>query len=127
ECIELWVDDARADSTGTASPATFALDTTQLANGAHLLVAKAIDGAGDIGASPAVSLTVANTTVGPHVAVTSPADGATVFGTVTLVAEAAAAQGTTLTSIELFADGVSIAQSAASPLNQGWVTTAPDD
>jgi hypothetical protein len=61
-------------------------------------------------AAPTVSLDGAN-------------DGDTVEGTVHLTATAAAASGTTLTKVEIFVDGASLASQATSPLSSDWDTS----
>ena len=58
--VEFYVDGA-LKGTDTTSPYTMALDSTTLADGAHTLVAKAYDAAGNMGTSTAVNFTVNNT------------------------------------------------------------------
>lgn len=57
--VEFWLDGVLKD-TKTAAPYSLAVDSTQLANGAHNLVAKAYDAAGNSTTSAAVSFTVSN-------------------------------------------------------------------
>jgi hypothetical protein len=58
--VEFYVDGALR-ATATTSPYSWSWDTTAFANGAHSLVAKAYDAAGNIGTSSTVSVTVSNT------------------------------------------------------------------
>jgi Zn-dependent metalloprotease len=59
--VEWYVDNA-LKATSTTSPYTATYDSTLLANGAHSLVGKAYDAAGNIGTSTAVAFSVSNTT-----------------------------------------------------------------
>ena len=77
-------------ATDTAAPYTYAWNSAAAANGAHTLVARAADAAGNTGTS-SVSVTVTggvSDTTAPTVALTSPAAGTTLAGTVTLTATA---------------------------------------
>ncbi|HEY5935431.1 MAG TPA: polysaccharide deacetylase family protein, partial [Kofleriaceae bacterium] len=60
-------------------------------------------------------------TTPPTVALTSPADGATVTGTVVLSADAADAGG--ITRVELFANGALVATEVEAPYSLDWDTT----
>lgn len=57
--VELWVDGAPV-ATGTAAPWSLAWDSTVKPNGAHSLLAKAYDAAGNVGSSTSISVTVNN-------------------------------------------------------------------
>ncbi|MCG2584818.1 Ig-like domain-containing protein [Massilia sp. TS11] len=57
--VEFYVDGV-LKGTDTASPWTLALDSTQLANGSHTLVAKAYDAANNSASSTALSFSVSN-------------------------------------------------------------------
>lgn len=57
--VEFYVDNALKGASTTA-PYTLALDSTQLSNGSHNLLAKAIDAAGNVGSSSSVAFTVNN-------------------------------------------------------------------
>jgi hypothetical protein len=58
--VELYVDGA-LKATDTATPYTFAWDTTAYAAGSHGLFTKAYDAAGNVGTSATVTVTVSNT------------------------------------------------------------------
>jgi leucyl aminopeptidase len=51
-------------ATDTSAPFSFAWDTKTAANGAHVLQATAVDATGNSSLSPAVSVTVSNSTKG---------------------------------------------------------------
>jgi hypothetical protein len=57
--------DSVLKSTDTASPYSYALDTTAYTNGAHTIYAKANDAAGNVGTSSTISVTVSNTVTIP--------------------------------------------------------------
>jgi len=61
--VEFYVDGA-LKGTDTTSPYSMTLDSTTLTDGAHTLVAKAYDAAGNVGTSTTVNFTVSNTTIG---------------------------------------------------------------
>jgi hypothetical protein len=62
--VELWVDGALV-ATDTAAPWSFAWNSTAQPNGAHSLLAKAYDAAGNAGSSASISVTVNNGQVVP--------------------------------------------------------------
>lgn len=81
--VELLVDGKLYAQTAV-SPYVFSLDTTTLTNGAHNLIAKAYDLAGNVGTLVGLSFIVNNVSTAPidnilpTVAITSPQNGATV-------------------------------------------------
>ncbi len=117
--VELLVD-GTLNATLTAAPYTFSLSTTTLTNGAHALVAKAYDAAGNTGLSSTVSITVDN--AAPSVAITAPAPGATVTGTTTVTASASdSIDG--ITSVSFLLDGTVKTTVTTSPYTWAWNTT----
>ena len=76
--VQFFVDGAALGSADTTAPYEATWSTTALANGAHTLTAVARDAAGNEATATAVTVTVANDTTAPTVAVTSPAASATV-------------------------------------------------
>src|SRR5439155_5214370 len=76
----------------SAAPYSASFNTTAVANGSHTLSAVARDAAGNT-SSASVTVNVANApppdTTPPTVSITSPANGATVSGTITVTANAA--------------------------------------
>lgn len=84
------------------------VDTAPLATGAHTIVARAADAAGNT-SSASVSVSVASALpppdpAPPTVAIATPVAGATVSGTVAMAGTAAAGSGTTLARVEVAVD-----------------------
>ena len=108
----------------TASPYSFALDTTTLPNGSHTLHAVASDAAGNSASSAPISVTVSNVppdTTPPVVSIDAPGAGATVSGTTTVSASASDNVG--VTKVELFVDGALVATDTAAPYAFAWNTS----
>jgi hypothetical protein len=89
--IVFQLDGAQIGSPITAAPCSLSLNTVLLSNGNHTLIAVATDLAGN-SAQTSVTFTVNNggggDTTPPTVAITFPASGATVSGTITITASA---------------------------------------
>ena len=109
--VDLYVDGVFYGSDTTA-PYTVSWDTRNTTNGPHALVAKAVDPAGNVGTSAAVTVTVDNLTdiTAPVVSVTS----STVSGN-TLSASVSATDNVAVTRVELYLDGALVATRTASP------------
>lgn len=120
----LFVDGVSTASLGTSSPATFSWNTVPLADGVHTLYAVAADMAGNMATSSAVNVTVQNTsldTTAPTVSITSPASGATVYGTTTVSVNAADNIG--VAGVSLLLDGtVAGTEDTVSPYSFDWNT-----
>ena len=102
--VQFFVDGALL-STDTTAPYSASWDTTAAPNGAHSLTAEATDGQGNLGTSATVNVTVNNPDITPPTAsITSPANGATVSGTITISATASDNEG--VTQVQFFVDGV---------------------
>ena len=102
----------------TAPPFEIAWNSASAANGAHVLGAVARDAAGNL-RSVEVSVTVVNDVTAPVVAVTSPADGATVAGPIVFAAGAEDERG--VAGLQLMVDGVNLgAERLAPPYEVGW-------
>ena len=82
--VQFRVDGANVGAADTSSPYSLSLNTTTLSNGTHTLSAVARDTAGNTRTSSNVSITVDNQL--PAVAITAPANGATISGTTTVTA-----------------------------------------
>ncbi len=104
-----------------SAPFGFSWDSTQVADGNATLVAYAYDAAGN-SASHSVSVKVANTpdTIAPTASITSPANGATVSGTVTV--RASASDNVGVTGMTLFINGKQVATSTSGSLSYSWNT-----
>jgi hypothetical protein len=79
--VDLYVNGALFVS-DTVTPFGFSWDTTSVADGQATLMAKAYDAAGNVATSSSVNITVANDKQPPTVAITNPANGSSVSGTV---------------------------------------------
>jgi hypothetical protein len=101
--------------TDTTAPYGF---TWAAPNGPATLTARAYDGDGNSGTA-SVSFTVDRTA--PTVALTSPAEGSTVSGTVQVAATAS--DNVALGRVEFYANGVLIGTRTASPYAVSWNTT----
>lgn len=120
--VDLFVDGIYF-ATDTVSPYSFAWDTTAVANGPHTLLAKAYDAAGNVGEAAPVSVTVQNPvpdTTPPTLAITSPAAGATVSGSVSVTASAQDDVG--VAKLEFFVDGLLNGTDTAAPYAFVWNT-----
>jgi hypothetical protein len=107
---------------GTASslPYSFAWDTTKAGNGVHRLDAKASDAAGN-SSSWSDAVTVSNAaadTVPPTVSITSPANGTTVLGNVSVTCSAS--DNVRVAKVELYADGRLTGTSTSAPFTFKW-------
>jgi large repetitive protein len=58
--VQFFVDGSALGAEDTAAPYSVSWSTTQVANGAHALTARARDAAGNTGTSPAINVTVSN-------------------------------------------------------------------
>jgi peptidoglycan/xylan/chitin deacetylase (PgdA/CDA1 family) len=120
--VELY---ANATLIGTDMTAPYAFDwnTAAYAGTSVTLVARAVDTGGNAADSASRQVTVAATqdTTPPTVALTSPAAGATVSGTVELSADAADAGG--IERVELYVGSTLIATELNSPYAIDWDTT----
>jgi chitodextrinase len=105
---------------GTAATAPYRVTWTPSGGGSYALVAIATDNSGNITNSSAVTVTV-NANQPPVVSITSPATGSNlqVGNSVTVTATASDPDGT-VTSVQFFANGVSIATKTAPPYTTAW-------
>ncbi|WP_434383595.1 extracellular catalytic domain type 1 short-chain-length polyhydroxyalkanoate depolymerase [Melittangium boletus] len=120
--VEFLVDGASV-GIDTAAPYEAAWNSATAANGAHTLLARATDTAGNTTPSSAVSVTVTggvSDTTAPSVALTSPAAGATLSGTVALTATATDNLG--VSRVEFLVDGAVVA--SGTPTGGGTYTAS---
>lgn len=112
---ELYVDGALYAS-DVAAPYEFFLDTSRLANGSHLLVARAVDSAGNVGTSPPISVTVSNAAPAPSADTTPPRVSITSVSQIRnrVRVTVSASDDVGVTRIELYVDGRLQATSTAS-------------
>ena len=118
--------------TDTTAPYGFEWNTSNTANGDHLLTARAWDISGNSGSSPSISVTVTGgveDVTPPTVGLTFPNSGDTVSGSVTLSATASDDYG--VTQVTFYIDGVSAGNGlpslTAGPWNMIWNSTSVTD
>ncbi len=120
--VQFRLDGAALGVEATASPWTIAWDTTQAANGPHVLTAAARDAAGNVTLSTGISVTVNNDVTPPAVTLTAPANNASVTGTISVTATAGDNVG--VVGVKFSVDGTAIgAEDAAAPYSISWNTT----
>jgi YD repeat-containing protein len=109
--VQFKVDGAVLNAEDLTAPYSTSWDTTTVSNASHTITALARDAAGNTTTSAGVAFTVNNPAVPPPpvdiippvIAFTTPTNGQTVTGTVTLVAPATDAGG--VASVQFFVDG----------------------
>jgi hypothetical protein len=121
--VEFFVDGALV-ATEVNAPYELPFDTSPYAGTTITLVARAFDNAGNSAdsASRQVTVQAAQDTTPPAVAMTSPADGATVSGVVTLAADATDASG--IAQVELLVNGAVVGTDTTSPYAVSWNSSA---
>lgn len=87
-------------------------------NGPHVLTAKAYDGDGNVTVSAPVSVTVDNDYVAPTVSITSPTQGTSLAGMVSV--EVAASDDRSVKSVYLYVDGTRVRFSYSPPFVESW-------
>jgi len=119
--VQFLVDGSNAGGQLTSAPYSLSLDTTTLSNAPHAITAIAKDPTGNQGTSASVTITVNNAP--PVVTITSPANNATVSGTVTLTA-AATGSGSLISFVQFLADGSNVGtQISIAPFSLSLDTT----
>lgn len=119
--VELFVNGTLL-STDTTAPYSFSWDTTAAGSGNYSLQAIAYDAAGNSGPSGQVAVTVSIAADGaaPVTSITSPANGATVSGTVNV--DVSATDNVGVTRVELFVNGALLSTDTAAPYSFSWNT-----
>jgi parallel beta-helix repeat protein len=111
-------------TSATTAPYAFRWDSTKLPNGAATLSATAYDLSGNKGSTSA-TVNVANSSLPPSVAISSPSPGSTLSGTVSVAVSASSTTG--IARVELKANGVLLGSDTASPYGFSWDTTKVGD
>jgi thermitase len=113
--------DGAAIGTDTAAPYNFAWNTSGAANGLHALTATAQDAAGNT-ATASISVTVSNSsdTAPPAITIVSPANGARVSTSVSVVVNTTDNVG--VVRVELYVDGALTGSSTTAPFTTKWNT-----
>jgi hypothetical protein len=118
--VQFRLDGASLGAEDTSAPYTVAWNTTTAGNGAHTLTAVARDAAGNVTTSAALAVTVDN--AAPTVAVTAPASGATVSGSVTVSANAS--DNSAIAGVQFRLDGANLGvEDTSAPYTAAWNTT----
>jgi hypothetical protein len=105
-----FYDGASLRSTDTASPYSYDWFFTDADNGAHVWTARAYDAAGNVSTSSSVTLTVSIDVTPPTVAISSPANGATLVTSSIMVSGTASDPGSPssgLSTVEVRINGAS--------------------
>lgn len=103
-------------------PYTRQWNTTGYLNGRHTIKVQALDLAGNSTVKTIVVTLINPDSTPPSVAITAPADGATVSGTVALAASASDAAG--MQKVRFWADGVYLGYDSAAPYTVNWNSAA---
>ena len=103
--VQFTLDGVSLGAESTATPFSIAWNSGSVANGPHELGAFARDAAGNQ-SSASVTVTVANDTTAPVVAIASPVNGAIVAGTIAFAASATDDFG--VAGVQLMVDGVNL-------------------
>jgi hypothetical protein len=120
--VQFTLDGVNLGAERTAAPYQVSWNSGSVPNGAHVLGALARDAAGNLN-NTSVSVTTANDSTPPSVAITSPADGAIVTGTITV--SASASDNVAVVGVQFALDGVNLgAEVTAAPYQAAWDSTA---
>lgn len=117
--------DGKVAASDTSPPFAFAWDSTGVADGTHTLAVRALDAAGNAGASASVGVAVANAPVDvtpPTASLLSPQDGETLGNRSTVVGQAADDGGSAGLVLALLIDGKQVAQGSGGSLSYNWNT-----
>jgi uncharacterized protein involved in tellurium resistance len=105
----------------TSAPYGRGWNTTTASNGQHTITVKALDAAGNVSAVAARTVIVSNAdNVAPTVNITSPANGATVSGTISIFADASDNVG--VTKVSFYINGKYLNYDTTAPFGRGWNT-----
>ena len=116
---ELYVNGTKI-VTDSMSPFAFAWDTSTYGDGSYSLVVKAFDAAGNVGTSPAVSVTLGNDAVAPTISGLNLTDGMTVSSNQPI--SASASDNQTVAKMSLYIDGREVATTTGSSIAYTWNT-----
>jgi O-glycosyl hydrolase/predicted secreted protein len=121
--VQFRVDGVNIGTEDTRASYSRSWDSSTVGNGTHTLTAVARDAAGNTTTSTARSVTVSNgDTQGPTVSLTSPANGSSVSGSVSVSANAADNVG--VVGVQFKLDGSNLgSEDTSSPYSRTWDTT----
>jgi hypothetical protein len=121
--VQFQLDGVNLGAEDLSSPFTISWNTTAVSNGNHVLTAIARDAAGNTTTSSAINVNVNNVVdaAPPTVNITSPTNGATVAGSITVTANAADDIG--VVGVQFLLDGVNLgAEDLSAPYSIPWGT-----
>lgn len=119
--VAFFVGTAQVGSDTTA-PYSYSINTRAYSNGAKVISAQAYDAAGNVGSSNSVNVTFDNDLTAPTTTLTSPTNGSSISGIVTLTATASDDRGT-INRVEFYVNGNKIGTSTTAPYAWNWDTT----
>ena len=111
--------------TDASAPYAATFNTTTLPDGPHTVRVRAQDTAGNVTTAPTVPVTIRNAAPAPTVALTAPAAGAVLRGSVTLSATASGIPA--VARVEFLVDGAVVATDTTSPYSVSWNTASKPD
>jgi hypothetical protein len=118
--VEFYIDGA-LKATSNVAPYSAVINSATLANGSHSLVARAYDGANNVGISNPVTFSVSNSTGGDTVAPAVTASSSGTSGTITLSANASDNVG--VSKVEFYVDNALKGTDTTSPFSYSLVST----
>ena len=121
--IELYLNGALAGAAASA-PVSFNWDTTTVANGTWIIVAKAYDLSGNVGTSTAASVSIQNTAADvtpPTVSLVSPTADSTVSGLAQI--QIAASDNVAVAKVKCLLNGALLGSTTTFPAVFSWDTT----
>ena len=123
--VQFTLDGVNLGAELTAAPYQLSWNSGSVPNGVHVLGALARDAAGNLN-NTSVSVTTSNDTTPPSVAMTNPADGATVTGTITV--GASVSDNVAVVGVQFALDGVNLgAEVTATPYEAPWDSSGAAD
>jgi hypothetical protein len=117
--VEFYVN-TRLVGSDTSAPFSCQCDTMISSADNASLTARAYDAAGNVGVSAPVVATIVSELVPPSVSLTAPVGGVTLVGTVMLSANAS--DGSGVSRVEFFLDGVRLGTDTSAPYSYAWNT-----
>ncbi|MGB7531591.1 MAG: S8 family serine peptidase [Halobacteriota archaeon] len=121
--VDFYIDDTLL-ATDIEAPYSCSWDSTSVADGSHIIKATATDTIEQT-ASDTITVDVDNVDDPPTVEITSPVDGATVSGTITIEASASDDKG--ISKVDFFINDTLLATDTEAPYNASWDTTTVAD
>jgi hypothetical protein len=122
--VQFYIDGAPIEGEDTTAPYQLTWDTGPVSEGHHTIAARARDAAGHDTISAGVTVTIDRTA--PSVSITSPANGATVAGSVTIAASAS--DNAAVAGVQFTLNGANLGnEDTTAPYSVSWSTTATPD